>query len=532
MLTRVKNGFQKTLILTIALTLLVATMGAMIPALAESSAPEWQANKVYWGGDVVTHNGKLYEAKWWTLGDRPDKEVAYPWDTPWQLKEGGSNPTPQPTVDPTPEPTTPPDPTPQPTADPNPTPQPTTDPTPDNVIYPDYSSVDVGQGIDWPKAIFAPFVDATAWPTQQIADKTKAIEVPYYNLGFVVSQSREVCKPTWGTYYSGEAGPMNDQIKKLRAMGGDVIVSFGGAANVPLHVAAPDATSLKEQYKRFIKAYGLTRVDFDIEGAWVNDTTSLTRNAKALKMLQDELKAESYNLEVWLTLPVLPSGLVPSGVNVLKLHLDEGVEIAGINIMTMDYGDSVAPNPDGQMGEYGIQALENLHRQMKAEYQAHGIQKTDAELWSMTGTTPMIGMNDVTTEIFYQQDAKETLAFAKEKGVGMISMWSLNRDKSPNGKLNYVTIDASSIVQQPDEFSTIFNDYNDTSVLDTSAGGGTDPGTPGEPSTGTWSASKVYVGGDQVTYNGHTYEAKWWNQNDVPDKPVSNPWETPWKLVK
>lgn len=46
-----------------------------------------------------------------------------------------------------------------------------------------------------------------------------------------------------------------------------------------------------------------------------------------------------------------------------------------------------------------------------------------------------------------------------------------------------------------------------------------------------WSPRVAYVGGDRVLYRGKTYQAKWWTQGDRPDKSVSNPWETPWKLI-
>ena len=31
-----------------------------------------------------------------------------------------------------------------------------------------------------------------------------------------------------------------------------------------------------------------------------------------------------------------------------------------------------------------------------------------------------------------------------------------------------------------------------------------------------WNASSVYTGGDEVTYNGSTYRAKWWTQGETP----------------
>lgn len=33
--------------------------------------PEWNAGTVYLGGDRVTYEGRAYEARWWTQGDRP-----------------------------------------------------------------------------------------------------------------------------------------------------------------------------------------------------------------------------------------------------------------------------------------------------------------------------------------------------------------------------------------------------------------------------------------------------------------------------
>ena len=505
--------FAMTLVCLFCLTTFVQASGEL---------QNWQSDQVYWGGDQVQYNGDSYTAKWWTKGDTPDKAVANPWDTPWEKTDGSTPEDPDTNV---PEPTNPDNPD-----------DPDDSGNQANVVYPDYSNVDVGVGIEWPKTVFTPFVDATAWPPFPLAEKTKELQIPYYNLGFIVSQSRDICKPTWGTYYSAEAGPLNDQIKKVRAMGGDVLVSFGGAANVPLHVSAPNVETLKEQYKRFIKAYGLTRIDFDIEGTWVNDTVSLKRNSKALKALQDELKAENYNLEIWFTLPVLPSGLTNDGLNVIKLALDEKVDIAGVNVMTMDYGDSVAPNPANKMGEYGIEAITNLKNQLQNLYSEYNISKTESELWNMVGTTPMIGLNDVTTETFNLQDARETLAFANSKGIGMISMWSINRDKSPNGNLSYVSTSESSIAQADYEFSSIFNAYNDTSLIDPSAGdnddsnNGEDTNTP--PSDNTWSATAIYVGGDTVTYKGKTYEAKWWTQGNDPSKEVNYAWETPWKLVE
>lgn len=86
--------------------------------------------------------------------------------------------------------------------------------------------------------------------------------------------------------------------------------------------------------------------------------------------------------------------------------------------------------------------------------------RTDAQLRAMIGVTPMIGLNDVTTEVFDQAAARELLAFAQEKGIGQIAMWSLNRDQqAPGGTLAYVDNTSSSIPQGPYEFASIFKTF-------------------------------------------------------------------------
>lgn len=316
------------------------------------------------------------------------------------------------------------------------------------VIYPDYSSVDVGIGKKWPKEVFSPYVDSTAWPPYSLVDSYNATTGLYYNLGFIVSKSATVCQPTWGTYYPAESGPLNDQIKAIRNLGGDVTVSFGGAANIPLHIVAPDVNSLYLQYKNFAIAYGLTRIDFDLEGPWIasayNDAN--IKNSQALRQLQDYYKSQNKTIDVWFTLPILPTGLTPDGLNILQLALNAGVEISGVNAMTMDYGDSAAPNPEGNMGLYGIQAITSLKDQLNKLFAGS---KTTAQLWSMIGTTPMIGVNDIQTEVFTIKDAQQTLQFAETNNIGMISMWSSNRD----------TAGGSGISQSNYEFALTFASY-------------------------------------------------------------------------
>ncbi len=62
-------------------------------------------------------------------------------------------------------------------------------------------------------------------------------------------------------------------------------------------------------------------------------------------------------------------------------------------------------------------------------------------------------MNDISTEIFQLQDARQLLEFAsKTSWIAELSMWSVNRDNSVNGPL----YKSSQITQNDFDFCNIF----------------------------------------------------------------------------
>ena len=87
---------------------------------------------------------------------------------------------------------------------------------------------------------FAPYDDVTLTPEYHFEDPVVSPSLTQM-LGFVVSDPKNPCAPTWGTYYdidgAGRALDLDRRIVRLRERGGDAIVSFGGAANTDLAVA-------------------------------------------------------------------------------------------------------------------------------------------------------------------------------------------------------------------------------------------------------------------------------------------------------
>ncbi len=117
------------------------------------------------------------------------------------------------------------------------------------------------------------------------------------------------------------------------------------------------------------------------------------------------------------------------GLSVLQNALSNEVRIDTVSIMAMDYGSAAAPDPEGMMGEYAIEAAGNLFGQLEVLFP----EKPDDEIWGMIGITPMIGRNDVPEEIFLQQDAEQLLAFAQFRDIDLLSMWSIARDRECEG---------------------------------------------------------------------------------------------------
>jgi chitinase len=286
----------------------------------------------------------------------------------------------------------------------------------------------------------APYADMGAWPTPSLSGMTQAGGVNSFTLAFVTSAG---CKASWFNAYDPRSGWQLDEIKKIRAAGGDVKISFGGASGTELAQACGDANSLATEYDAVVKAYQLRYADFDIEGAAVADATSVQRRSQALATVQ----RNNPGLKISLTLPVLPTGLTDDGLNVLRAAKSAGVQVDLVNIMAMDYYQG-----SSDMGAKAIAAAKATQAQVKSVFEVG-----DSTAWQMVGVTPMIGVNDSGNEIFEQKDARALVSFAQQVHLGMLSFWEQGRDANAcTGALYKCT----NISQQPYEFAKIFAGYS------------------------------------------------------------------------
>jgi hypothetical protein len=209
-------------------------------------------------------------------------------------------------------------------------------------------------------------------------------------------------------------------LQNYLAGGGRVILSFGGADG-PFLEDNCSVSGLYNIINNLLSTYNIRSLDFDVEGGEVGDTGAAnTRNA-VIKQLQ----AAYPNLYVSFTVPVDPSGLPGDVVTLIQNAKNAGVNISIVNIMTMDYG------PSGRAeGTVAIESANGTFNQLHSIYPS----LSSAQIWGMIGITPMIGLNDGSTnsnpaEQFTPADATSVAQFAQTNGIGLLSYWALNRDQ-------------------------------------------------------------------------------------------------------
>ncbi len=389
---------------------------------------------------------------------------------------------------------------------------------------------------------FAAYVDVTSMPIYTF-EQQGATATPDAVLSFIVSSASDSCIPTWGTYYTFDEASvgldLDRRIARLQQQGGKIAVSFGGALNSELALGCSDPNKLLNAYKTVIERYNIDTIDLDLENQSLN-AEAATRRANAIAQLQKDYRNNGKNLAVWLTLPVSPQGMTIQGTDAVTSMLSSGVDLAGVNGMTMDYGASRDQNQS--MLEASKQALIETHRQLGILYQKAKINLSSETLWRKIGATPMIGQNDLADEIFTLEDAQGLNSFALSQGIGRMSMWSANRD-IPCGE-NYVDVkvvsDSCSGVkttksgfaqalhngfdgglEQSAGILTIADAKSNISIID----------DPKQSPYQIWQVTGAYPKEVKVVWHGNVYEAKWWTKNDLPDNPVLQSYETPWKLV-
>lgn len=306
----------------------------------------------------------------------------------------------------------------------------------------------------WPIRLAAPYIDMSSW-----VDPTNAYSIngapnleklqtdsgfTYFNLGFIQPDSTKPLESDgtirwgWGGYFSLSPNGGNSSqyqgiltsLESLRKKGGDYAISIGGQLGDAPWVVTQNQSMLEKFYNEVIETYSLKRMDLDIEESNQDYSQNMT-NAKAIKAIQDKT-----DIEITLTIPIMPSGWEQKQINIINAYLDAGVDIKIINSMTMCYGTGVSENED--YGTASVRAITNSVSQLKTIYSNHGILLSDDQAYLKTGATFAIGFESNLYPTFTTSMASTIVEDAKKHNYGLVSMWSLGRDAmlSPNQAIN------------------------------------------------------------------------------------------------
>ncbi len=379
--------------------LIAAPTSTAVAQTLPACASAWSATAVYVGGDVASENGINYKANWWTQGNDPATNSGGPGSgQPWTSQgscsgsggggtggggggSGGGTPPPPP-----------------------------------------------GTGAN---LLFSPYKDATInlnWNTNtmQTAAAT-GTPIPLVGSGSLYANYVKNLSAVTLAFATGECGSENwggipgatfasANISQLSSAGLPYVISTGGAAG---SFTCSSTSGMASFLSRYYTSQMLG-VDFDIEaGQTQTQINNLIAAAVYGQSLHPSLRF-SFTLATLAASDGSYGGLNATGDMVVKAIKASALTNYTINLMVMDYGTAgpsicVVVNGQCDMAQSAIQAAKNLQH-------TYGIPLGKIEL------TPMIGMNDNTSEVFTVANADTVVSYAVSTGLAGLHFWSLDRD--------------------------------------------------------------------------------------------------------
>ncbi|MEU6172930.1 chitinase [Streptantibioticus parmotrematis] len=329
-----------------------------------------------------------------------------------------------------------------------------------------------------------------------------------FQLAFILAPSGGGCTPTWdGTDPVSSDTSVASVISEIRAKGGDVSASVGGYAGTKLGQACGTPAATAAAYQQVIDKYQLKAMDFDLEEPEYENTAAVANEIGAAKILQQD----NPGIYLSVTTPGTSAGTGWFGQQMLDQAKSDGFTPNAFSIMPFDGGFNGAASQTAALTAFN-QMLQSTFGWDQATAYAH------------EGYSGMNGRSD-SGEYFYQSDFQTVLNYAESNHMARFTFWSVNRDRqcSPPDNNGQTSGSCSSVPQGAYDFTKY-------SVEFAGATPPTTPPTSPPPTSGTctapaYSATAVYTGGNEVSYQGHTWKAKWWTQGEAPSTGGSGVWQ-------
>ena len=300
-----------------------------------------------------------------------------------------------------------------------------------------------------PAHLYAPYFET--WTTDSLTTTAQQSDARYFTLAFLETLSKSSCTLAWDGSRSDPVsnGRYLSDIASLRALGGDVIPSFGGwsadQGGTEIADSCKDVNAIAAAYEDVLTRYNVTRLDMDVEGRSLNRTDGIDRRNKALKIVQDWAAAQGRPFQVSYTLPTSATGLEPTGVAILQNAVANHTRVDVVNIMAFDYYDRTTT-------DRGTAAV-NAANGTKAQLSSIGLS-------AKIGITLMPGLDDYPkkTEKTTIAHAQQVFSYAQANGVDTLSIWAIQRD---NGGCPGVTgsNSCSGIAQNTWDFTHVLQPF-------------------------------------------------------------------------
>jgi Glycosyl hydrolases family 18 len=280
-----------------------------------------------------------------------------------------------------------------------------------------------------PRQVYAPYFET--WQKNSLPVIARNSGARYLTLAFLQTPKRGSCSVAWNGDPKRMVGPKDPylaQIRKLRAMGGDVVPSFGGYSadqgGTEIADSCPSAAKIAKVYEKVVTTYHVTRLDMDVEAKSLDNKAGIARRSEAIRILQEWAAKTHRTVQIVFTIGVEPWGLPANCLNVLKSAVAHGVRFT-VNIMAFDYYNKQSPKGI-EMGTAAVKALNSTHKQLGQLYP----KLSQPRLWALEGITLLPGIDDYPkkTEVTYLPDASKVESFAAAHRLPEISIWALQRD--------------------------------------------------------------------------------------------------------
>ncbi|HEY1832444.1 MAG TPA: chitinase [Acidimicrobiales bacterium] len=265
-----------------------------------------------------------------------------------------------------------------------------------------------------------------------------------FTLAFILSNG--TCDPEWDGSRPLLGGTDAATIAAIRAAGGNVDVSFGGADGTKLGVVCPNATALMGAYQTVISAYDLSAIDVDIEGIEYASAAARSRVIIALAALQ----RRDPHLEISITFQVYRSGLGADGKSMIRHAAALQFQPYAWTIMTFDLQPAVSNM---------AAATERLTGDL-AQVMAKAYRESSAQAYAHMGISSMNGDTDIGGETVSVSAFGQILAFAEQKHLARVSFWAVNRDRPCTEGFAAGDGNCSGISQTPYAFTDLLASYH------------------------------------------------------------------------